>query len=123
MNVHSNKTSTASRAQGQCGASVVAENIEPDRQFNRIADRASGDSHRGERFRTDRAFREGYVAEIFDEQRIGTAAFVSARVIHSEPDNLLEITTPAWRTRQRTQMHDADKELARKFYGHRHGYF
>ena len=84
VHVDANKGPVANGAQRQRGAGVVAQDVEADGKFDRIADRATGGGHGGDGLGGDAAPGERHVAEVLDEEGVRAAALVSMGIIHGQ---------------------------------------
>jgi len=112
MDVHADEFTAASRAQRQRGAGIVAQDIETDGQRNRLAHGATNGRHGSNGFGANRAFSEGNVAEVLDENRMRAALLVSLGVGDGMFCGNGQISAPAGRTGQWRQMNNADEEFA-----------
>jgi hypothetical protein len=114
VNVDANKIAIASRRQSQRGMSIVAQDIETDRQLDGIANRASGHRHARNRFRSNGRFCERHIAEIFDDDRVRAAFFIGMRVGDRFANDLRQFFVISWRTGQRREMDDSNERFAFK---------
>ncbi|MDB6064676.1 MAG: hypothetical protein JWR26_884 [Pedosphaera sp.] len=101
VDIDTDKTAAAGCAQGERGACIVAQDIEPDRYFDGLPHRAADRGHGRHCFGADGGFRKRHIAKILDEDRMRAALLISSRIPDSSLDDGLPIAAPAWRSRER----------------------
>jgi hypothetical protein len=111
VNVDADEASVAGGTKSDGGAGIVAEDVEANGQFDFGANGATGGSRGGDSFGSDVCFSERNVTEIFDENRVSAAAFVGLGISDGSRDYLFQVTLPAWRAGERSEVDNTDKKF------------
>ncbi len=72
MHVDANEGSTGCRRDTECCTGIVAQDVDPNRQSGRHADRLDDDCHERDDMRLDTVFPEWSISEVLDDEGVGT---------------------------------------------------
>jgi hypothetical protein len=111
VDVDTDEGSIAGGAKSERSAGIVAQDIKADGQFDCSANGAAGGSHCSDRLGSDACFRERNIAEVFDEEGMGTPAFVGAGVGNGSGDDFFQVALPARGAGEGLEVDDANQEF------------
>ena len=117
--VDANELRLGGGGSGECGACVVAQHVDAEREVAQRPDRAGGRGQRRDRLGPDRGAVEGLVAVILDEDALESAFQIGLGIAARAREDRRDCPAVARGSRQRRQVDDAEDRLVMSEEFHR----